>query len=84
MFEYSLIFWDQKMLLAYLISLFPILTIAISQKIPGSFNWITVLETNTSSQAHGLTSLLRGCHSIQAPIEDTANVLENIFQITVS
>ena len=72
------------MLLAYLVSLFPILTIAISRKIPSSFNWITVLETNRSSQAHELSSLLLGCHSIQASIEDTANVLENIFQITVS
>lgn len=77
MFDHPLIFWDQKMLLAYLASLFPIPTIAISLKIPGSFNWITVLETNTSS-------LLLGCHSIQAPTEDIANVLENIFKVTVS
>ena len=77
MFDHSLIFFDQKMLLAYLLYLFPFPTIAISQKILGSFNWITVLETNMSP-------LLLGCHSIQTPTEDTANVLENIFKITVS
>lgn len=65
------------MLLAYLVSLFSFPTIAISRQIPGSFNWITVLETNTSP-------LLLGCHGIQVPTEDTANVLENILKITVS
>ena len=84
MFEHSLIVWDQKILLTYLESLFPILTIAISRKIPGSFNCITVLETNTSSRAHELMSLLLDRHSIQAPTEDTANILENIFKITLS